>query len=49
MENGMVQAYNAKTARTAFLSMPPFQRTNQAIQAVELIGNRAVTLDPMKR
>ncbi|CAF3962519.1 unnamed protein product [Rotaria sordida] len=49
MENGVIHAYHAGQARRAYKKMPPFPRTNEPIDTVELFNRIAVTLDRDKR
>ncbi|CAF4090255.1 unnamed protein product [Adineta steineri] len=49
MENGAINAYNSQVAREAFKKIPPFPRTTELINTIQLSGKHAVTLSVSKQ
>jgi hypothetical protein len=49
MENGVINAYHSFAARDAFKKIPPFPRTTELIDTIQLSGTKAVTLDISKQ
>ncbi|UJR24207.1 hypothetical protein I4U23_027173 [Adineta vaga] len=49
MENGAIHMYETAQIRKAYKQMPPFARTNNIIETVELYNEIAITLDNQRR
>ena len=49
MQNGVIYAYHSLAAREAFKKIPPFPRTTELIDTIQLSGTKAVTLDLAKQ
>jgi len=49
MQNGVINAYHSFAAREAFKKIPPFPRTTELIDTIQLSGIKAITLDKSKR
>jgi hypothetical protein len=49
MQNGVINAYHSFAAREAFKKIPPFPRTTELIDTIQLSGIKAITLDMSKK